>query len=106
MQYVFPGTNPPNSRSAVKSLQAVSISTEDVPPSQSVVERVAAREGVDHTELTPLFDAIDPDALDKILDTSPHTGSALQVSFTYHGYDVTVTGDGEVRLGKQAEFKR
>ena len=106
MQNALIAKNRLHSCSPVNSLQAVSIPDEDAPPSQSVVERVAAREGVDHTELTPLFDAIDPDALDKLLDTNGRTESAVQISFTYHGYDVTVTGDGAVRVSERTEFKR
>jgi len=69
-----------------------------VAPSQAVVERVAGCEGVDHTKLVPLFDAIDPDALDKLVESGQGTGSSLRITFTYHGYDVTVTGDAVVHL--------
>lgn len=68
------------------------------PPSQAVVERVASCEGVDHTALVPLYEVIDPDALDGLIETSAPNDPALQIEFTYHGYDVTVTSDGEVHL--------
>lgn len=69
-----------------------------MPASLSVVARVAAREGVDETELLPLFDAVDPDALDKLFETAHRNVSTVEVTFSYHGYEVTVTGDGAVHL--------
>jgi hypothetical protein len=75
---------------------------EAVAPSQAVVERVAGCEGVDHTELVPLFDAIDPDALNKLVERDREKGSALRITFTYHGYDVTVTGDAVHLDGDEA----
>ena len=67
-------------------------------PSEAVVERVANCEGVDPTELSLLYDAIDPDALDSLVSSSLQRGSGLEIEFTYHGYRVTVTGEGVVHL--------
>lgn len=68
-------------------------------PSEAVVRRVADFEGVDPTELLPLFDTIDPDALDAIVRSAAGNDDAgLRIEFTYHGYDVTVTGDGVVHV--------
>jgi hypothetical protein len=71
---------------------------EAVPPSQAVVERVAAREGVDHTDLTPLFEAIDPDALDALVTTSGPKQTPVHVTFRYQGYDVRIAGGGSVTV--------
>ena len=70
----------------------------DVSPSEAVVEQVAASEGVDHTELVPLYRVIDTDALDKLVGTPSYADDGPQITFTYHGYFVTVTGDGGVHL--------
>lgn len=85
----------------MSTTQSATTNVEAVPPSQAVVERVAACEGVDHTELVPLFAAIDPEALDRLVETSLGNESALQITFTYHGYDVTITGDGVVHLARE-----
>ena len=85
-------------------VQDVSIPVGAVPPSQSIVEQVAACEGVDQTELTPLFEAIDPEALDKLVETRQHNGSLARITFTYHGYGVSVTGDGVTQLTKHADI--
>lgn len=79
---------------------------EDLAPSQAVVERIAAREGVDPTELTPLFEAIDPDALDRLVGMAGYSDSPLQIEFPYHGYNVTVTGDGVVHIDEDVAFER
>lgn len=67
--------------------------------SRSVIEAVAAREGVAPTELPePLVQAVDPDALDSIFnDSSGH------VLFTYQGYEVRVSSSGDVSLTNGSE---
>jgi len=60
-------------------------------PTEAVVRAVATVRGVDPIDLrTPLFEAIDPDALDRLF-ASP--ADDLSVSFRYHGHDVTLTAD-------------
>lgn len=73
--------------------------------SHRVVTAVADREGVDPVELTtPLYEAVDPDALDSLF----RYGQATPVSctFSYCGYHVEITPgrevvvhDGPVTLG-------
>lgn len=74
-----------------------------VATSTKVVEHVAARESVDHTELVPLFDVIDPDALDNLVESSRRNGSAIQITFSYNGYDVTVTNEGVTNLSSRVD---
>jgi hypothetical protein len=74
---------------------------EEFSPSVSVIESVAAREGVDPMELeVPLLEVIDPDALDALVRTGndERNRPPIQVSFTYHGYNVIVTSDGLVHV--------
>jgi len=66
----------------------------DESPSEGVFNAVAITEICAPIALTPLATAIDPDALDTLL---AGTDGTVQISFTYCGYDVTVTAD-EVRL--------
>lgn len=70
---------------------------DDRSPTTAVVEAVAAREGVAETELPPLADAVDPDALDAVVHEDDDRG---RLSFEYHGYAVTVHADGSVTLGE------
>lgn len=72
----------------------------DEPVSMTVVDAVAGEAGVVPTELPPLAECIDPDALDVLVCTGGFTGD---VEFTYHGYRVRVTGEGQVSLGDPGE---
>lgn len=63
-------------------------------PTEAVLHEVAEEKGVPPEELNPfLYDVIDPDALDAVFQ-----GSTGNVSFEYHGYDVTVSHSGTVNL--------
>jgi hypothetical protein len=68
--------------------------------SEAVIEAVARRAGVDPLELgTPLYDAVDPDELNALLDgTARPNRSPVEVTFEYYGYTVTVDGDRTVTL--------
>ncbi|WP_256558104.1 HalOD1 output domain-containing protein [Halomarina litorea] len=74
--------------------------TDQISPSVAVIEHVADHEGTDPLELSPpLHDVIDPDALDRLCTG---TDSAGHVAFSYCGYLVTVTTDGDVSLEERA----
>ena len=77
-----------------------------VAPSQAVVERIAALENVGPTELDPLYEAIDSDALDTLVGAAGYRDSTLQIEFTYHGYTVTVTGEGVIHIDEEGAFER
>ncbi|WP_311173519.1 HalOD1 output domain-containing protein [Halobellus ordinarius] len=66
--------------------------------STDIVLAVAELSGSDPTELRPLNDVIDADALDSLFSRK-HPGSENdRVSFNYQGYRVTVYRDGEIML--------
>jgi hypothetical protein len=77
-------------------------SVAESPPSQSVVERIAEAENTDPVNLdTPLYDAIDPDALDALFSPVDEARSLPgQVTFSYYGYTVTVDSSGDVALAE------
>lgn len=70
-------------------------------PTHTVVEEVAAREGTAPTDLAPLYDSIDPEALDSLVGGSGSHSSVSRLAFTYCGYEVTVHGDGTVELEEE-----
>ena len=72
--------------------------------SEAVVTAVAAVSGAepvahgradDAGALEPLHDVLDPEALDGLFETGGAETSG-RVSFSYHGYAVTVHGDGRI----------
>lgn len=71
----------------------------DETPSTAVIDAVADAADVDPADLgTPLYDVIDPDALDNLF-SDRHNGMPRangHVSFSLLGYDVTVYSGGQV----------
>lgn len=69
--------------------------------STAVIDEIAAHEGVDPMDLKPpLYDVIDPDALDMLFPDpgEPSDTPTGRVVFTYCGYEVEVTSTGGVRI--------
>ncbi|AZQ14167.1 HalOD1 output domain-containing protein [Halorubrum sp. PV6] len=69
--------------------------------SQKVLERVAELEDAAPHELEePLFEAVDPDALDQVFRTQPNGPRRAEgrVRFSYHGYEVVAYADGRVSV--------
>lgn len=64
--------------------------------SETVIEAVADAVGTDPLNLTPpLYEAIDPDALDQLFAGTPPVG---KVVFNYNGCEVSVFPDGYVSV--------
>ncbi|MFC6763929.1 HalOD1 output domain-containing protein [Natrinema soli] len=66
-------------------------------PVFAVVSAVVDAEEVDPAELPPLYEAIDPEALNDLF-TSRSESSVGKVEFQYAGHDVVVRGTGEVEV--------
>lgn len=73
-------------------------STETNAISDEVVFAVAEATGTDMTQLEPLYNVIDPDALDQLFQTpvNEFPRSDGRVVFTMEGCEVTVHASGEV----------
>ena len=68
----------------------------DRPPSITIVEAVAAAEGVAPTELDSVYDTINSDALDSLL--ADQDDGSICVNFGVNGWNVFVRGDGALRV--------
>lgn len=80
----------------------VTVGPDQVSPSAQVVEAIAGTAGVPSTELSPLYDAIDPDALDSLVGSAE---DGTEIGFAYGEYDVTVTvtgGEPTIEIRKRA----
>lgn len=75
--------------------------TEQLTPAERVVRVVADEADVDPLELPPLYNTIDTDALDAVIETVP-SGS---VQFRYADHYVTVYGDGSVEVTEQSDLE-
>ena len=59
-----------------------------------VVEALATATDTAPNELDPLYNTIDPEALDRLF--RPDSGDEIRVTFEYAGSDVEIRGDGTV----------
>lgn len=62
----------------------------------TIVNEIADLEGADPLDLPALYDAIDSDKLEHLIDSAKDT--AINVRFTYFGYNIDINGDREVRV--------
>lgn len=65
-------------------------------PSTAIAEAVAEATDRRQTELAPLQHCVDADALDALLANSE--SPRLELSFTYEGVDVRITGAGVIEV--------
>ncbi|WP_277542716.1 HalOD1 output domain-containing protein [Haloarcula laminariae] len=89
-------------------MSAMVDSAEPRPVSYRVVEAICREAGAAPAELDPLYDSIDPDALDALFATAPSGPDriGLRVSFRFAGYRVTVSGDGSVDIADAVGTQR
>lgn len=65
--------------------------------SMTVVEALAEAQGVSPLDIRePLYDAVDPDALDSLFDGTDAELDGGRVVFSTAGFEVTVTARGDV----------
>ena len=69
----------------------------EMTPVVAVVSAVADAAGADPLELPPLSNAINPEALNDLIGAG-RSPSLESVSFEYAGYDVVVSGTGDVQI--------
>jgi hypothetical protein len=67
-----------------------SIAPYETEPSLEVVTVVADAKEVGPMELSPLYDVVDPDTIDSVMQ---HSDDSFELSFDYDGVRVVVTAD-------------
>ena len=70
------------------------------PPSTAVIETVAVATNRESTDIGPLYEHVDPDALDSFIfpDGAAKDHDSRLVSFEFGGKHVTVRATGEVTI--------
>lgn len=74
--------------------------------SEAVIDAVADAKGVSTLDVRPpLYAVVDPDALDELVDSMVRlpNDAGGHVAFSYSGYDVTVSGDGDVSVAENGD---
>ncbi len=68
--------------------------------SEGVVSAVAALASTSPVELKPLYETVEPDALDSLVEHARRADNAgtHELWFVYEGYDVSVRSDGQIRI--------
>lgn len=74
--------------------------TSTLSPSSQVVDAVARYKGVEATDLPPLYETIEPDALDALFPsrTNGTRDDGVRLEFTYAGRDIVVRGPRDVEV--------
>lgn len=66
--------------------------------SEQLLTQIAEKRETDVVDLPPLYNTIDPEKLDAVVQSLDDG----QASFTYAGFDVTVTSEGEITISDPA----
>ena len=68
--------------------------------SDTIVTAIATLRDEDAAALEPLYEAVDPDALNTLVEHARRVEDAgtHELWFTYEGFDVGVRTDGEIRI--------
>lgn len=71
-----------------------------IDPSTAIVQTVAIAENKQPEALTPLAEAIDPDAINRIIgDNMPNEASDEKtLSFMYLDYEITIRSSGRIKV--------
>ena len=69
---------------------------------ETVLRAMAAVEGVDESEMDPIYEHVDPVALENIVDHADSRDNAVGVRFTVEDYTVSVRQDRSVRVVEHA----
>jgi hypothetical protein len=69
-------------------------------PSEAVIETVAIAANAAPMAIEPLYDSVDPDALDALVrgNGTAHANGDVSVAFTFAEHDVRVRSDGVVSV--------
>lgn len=70
------------------------MSGRDSNPSEAIVLEIAERTDVNPVDLPPLYERVDPEALDSLVQGP----GSVHVTFEYTGYEVTVSETGCIAI--------
>lgn len=74
-------------------------------PSTTVIMTVADAMGVEPDALPPLYDTVEPDALDDIFLSAKRAARDVLVAFSFNGCEVTVESNGVITVELQDETR-
>lgn len=70
---------------------------------KAVVQQLAERTGHDPVALPPISDTVDPEALDRLVQTGADGDGTFSIQFSYAGHQIEVDSDGAIRCTPVAQ---
>ncbi|WP_227373621.1 HalOD1 output domain-containing protein [Haladaptatus halobius] len=68
------------------------------PMTETIIEAIAEAADADATQLEPLYESVDPDALDDLFDRHSSASVPARVTFRHEGFEVVVEHDRRVEV--------
>lgn len=68
------------------------------PIAESVIEAIAEVMNSSSTEIEPLYESIDPDALEDLFDRQSEEGIPTRVEFRHKGFSVAIEQNGRITV--------
>ncbi|AEH37155.1 HalOD1 output domain-containing protein [Halopiger xanaduensis] len=81
----------------------VDLEATDQSTSAIVIQTITELTGQEPDELEPLWDSVDPEALDSFVARAEETETPCRLAFEYQGYTVKIDADGELRIAPSEE---
>jgi len=89
----------PDSEAPDETLIERTVDPESEEPNYLVLETISEIEDIDVTTMPPMYERIDH-ILEELFSDPPESAAQVEISFSYHGYRITITQGGTVILRK------
>ncbi len=86
-----------NPDEANDSATVSNVETEQI--AEAVIEALAKASGTSPEKMKPLYESINPDALDELFDRQ-HMHTPERVEFRHQGYEVVIESDGRIEISE------
>lgn len=74
-----------------------------VPPSLALIAALSTAMEADPIDIDPLYESVDPDALDGLLGNSVAATGPVEITLSVEDYDATVSSTGTILLDPQSD---
>ncbi|WP_317176186.1 HalOD1 output domain-containing protein [Halomontanus rarus] len=67
-------------------------------PTQAILRGISALKGIDETDLDPLYNHIEADSMERLIEHSRDYDSKVSIKFSFEGCVVRVDGEGDIGI--------
>lgn len=75
----------------------------DESPTRAILRGVAALKGAKETDLDPLYDSIDVDAMEEMMEHSRNRDTKARLKFSFEGCTIHVGDEGDITITENAD---